>query len=240
MPKPSSRAGPAASSDLKACGVESAQDRRSAREVASDLRRRIQVGQLKPGEWLREIRLADELNAGRSAVREALRFLERDGLVELERFRGARVTTPTLYEMFDLFEVRAALFGLVTRFACFRAPDADLTEIVERIERLVSDADHTTAEQRVNEGVEIGAMIALHASRDAREMMSASHRKARWHFSYLDLMDRSFRPLDEWRDLAEKMRVRDAEGAANAARRIIYFVQQEVINSLAARGAAAG
>src|ERR1700744_1515618 len=165
---------------------EVGRDRRSAREVASALRRRIQAGQLKPGEWLREIRLAEELNAGRSAIREALRYLEQDGLVELERFRGARVTTPTLYEMFDLFEVRAALFGLVTRFACFRASDADLREIIERIERLGSDADRTTAEERVNEGVEIGPLISRHATRDAREMMAASHRKARWHFSYLD------------------------------------------------------
>jgi DNA-binding GntR family transcriptional regulator len=240
MPKSPPSGGPTAVDDPATDGGEGAQGRRSAREVASDLRRRIQAGQLKPGEWLREIRLAEELNAGRSAVREALRFLEQDGLVELERFRGARVTTPTLYEMFDLFEVRAALFGLVTRFACFRASDADLAEIIARIEHLISGAGHTTAEERVNEGVEIGAMISRHANRDAREMMNASHRKARWHFSYLELLDRSYRPLDDWRDMAEKMRVRDAEGAAAAARRIIYYVQQEVINSLAARGAAAG
>jgi DNA-binding GntR family transcriptional regulator len=240
MPKSTPSARPAAADRPATEGDEITPGRRSAREVAGDVRRRIQAGQLKPGEWLREIRLAEELNAGRSAVREALRFLEQDGLVELERFRGARVTTPTLYEMFDLFEVRAALFGLVTRFACFRASDADITEIIEKIEHLISGADHTSAEERVNEGVEIGTMISRHANRDARDMMNASHRKARWHFSYLELLDRSYRPLDDWRDLAEKMRVRDAEGAASAARRIIYFVQQEVISSLAARGAAAG
>jgi DNA-binding GntR family transcriptional regulator len=214
--------------------------RPAARQIASALRRQIQAGQLQPGEWLREVHVAEEMNTGRSAVREALRLLETDGLVVLEKFRGARVTTPTLYEMFDLFEIRAALFGLVCRFACFRAPDADLRVIVERIRSLVSDAPNTTPEQRVNEGVEIGALIARHAAPDAREMMAASHRKARWHFSYLDVAESggSYGPLDDWTDLAANLTARNPEGAATAARRIIYFVQQEVTKALVARGAA--
>ena len=214
--------------------------RLSARDIARDLRRQIQGGQLGPGVWLREVALAQKMNTGRSAVREALRMLQADGLVEIERFRGARVTVPTHYEMFDLFEVRAALFGLIARFTCFRASDADLREIVERIERFVASVHETSVEERHNEGVEIATMMGRHASRDARDMMAASHRKARWHFSYLDLSDRQYRPIDDWRDLGEKLSVRNVEGAANAARRIVYFGQQEVIKALAARGAPTG
>ena len=191
---------------------------------------------------MRQEDLADRHGASRVPVREALRMLEADGLVALEKFRGARVTTPTLYEMFDLFEVRAALFGLICRFACFRAPDADLRIIVERIQNLVANAQRTTSEERVNDGVEIGALINRHAARDARDMMAASHRKARWHFSYLDLTDTggSYGPLDDWTELAAKLTARNAEGAAAAARRIIYFMQQEVTKALVARGAAGG
>ncbi|MGA0608568.1 GntR family transcriptional regulator [Phenylobacterium sp. VNQ135] len=213
--------------------------RSAVREVVRALRRQIQSGQLKPGEWLREVRLAEELKSSRSSVREALRVLAGDGLVEIERFRGARVTTPSLYEIFDLFEVRAALFGLAARFACFRAPDAALREIVMRIERLVADAESTTAEQRVNEGVEIGTLIGLHASADARAMLATAHRKARWHLSYLDLGEAggSYGPLADWSDLAAKLAARNAEGAADAARRIVYYMQQEVTKVLVARGA---
>jgi DNA-binding GntR family transcriptional regulator len=222
--------------------LDTTKGRRAAREIASQLRRRIQGGELRPGEWLREIRLAEELDTGRSAVRDALRLLEQDGLVELEKFRGARVTAPTLYEMFDLFEVRAALFGLVARFACFRAPDEAIQEIVDRIARLVEGVEKTTSEERVNEGVEIGIMISRHANKDAREMMNASHRKARWHFSYLGLAESrgSYGPIDDWRDLAAALAARNAEAAANSARRIIYFMQQEVTKALVARGAAGG
>lgn len=221
-------------------GPEAARSRRAARDIARDLRRQIQSGQLGPGVWLREIPLAEKMGTGRSAVREALRMLQADGLVEIERFRGARVTVPTHYEMFDLFEVRAALFGLVARFACFRAPEAEMREIVERIARFVATADESSVEDRHQEGVEIAALIGKHASRDAREMMAASTRKARWHFSHLDLSDRPYRPIDDWRELGEKLAARNAEGAASAARRIVYFGQQEVIKALAARGPGPG
>ncbi|WP_296596988.1 GntR family transcriptional regulator [Phenylobacterium sp.] len=211
---------------------------KTAREVARLLRDQIQGGEIKPDTWLREIRLAEEMGAARSAVREALRLLEEDGFVELEKFRGARVTTPTLYQMFDLFEVRAALFGLMARFACFRAPDADLEEIVARIRAMLDGAADQTARWRINQGVEIGALISRHGSRDAREMMAASHRKARWHFSYLGLDNSGLiGPLDDWRQLADALSVREAEAAAGAARRIIYFTQQEVTRMLVAKGA---
>jgi len=218
--------------------AEASKDRPAARGIARSLRDRIQAGQLKPGEWLRENRLTEELNTGRSTVREALRLLEMDGLVEIEKFRGARVTAPTLYEMFDLFEVRAALFGLVARFACFRAADADIAEIVRRIHGLAEVADGLTPEGRVNEGIAIGSLISEHASRDARDMMAASHRKARWHFSYLGLSEnRSAEgPHANWLNLAAALSARDADAAANSARRIIYFMQQEVTKALVARG----
>jgi DNA-binding GntR family transcriptional regulator len=212
--------------------------RRSARDVARRLRERIQGGDLRPGVWLREIKLADELSASRSAVREALRMLEQDGLVELEKFRGARVTAPTLYEMFDLFEIRAALFGLVARFACFRASDTDIAEIAGRIDQLVASAPQTPSDERVLEGVRIGALMTRHANRDAQAMMAASHRKARWHFSYLGLAENrsSYGPLDNWRALAAALRDRDPDKAAQSARNVIYFMQQEVTKVLVSRG----
>jgi DNA-binding GntR family transcriptional regulator len=215
-----------------------AEAKRSARDVARHLRERIQGGDLRPGVWLREIKLAAELNASRSAVREALRLLEQDGLVELEKFRGARVTAPTLYEMFDLFEIRAALFGLVARFACFRASDADIAELAGRIDQLVATAPDTPSDERVQEGVRIGALMARHANRDAQAMMTASHRKARWHYSYLGLAENrsTYGPLDDWRALATALRERDANAAAQSARNVIYFMQQEVTKVLVSRG----
>lgn len=211
--------------------------RAHARVVARGLRQQIQAGDLAPGEWMREIKLAEELGASRATIREALRLLERDGLVQIEKFRGARVSAPSPYELFDHFEIRAALFGLAARFACFRAPDSALAEIVARIRALVRTAAQQSAKARFEEGVEIGSLISLHASPDARAMLATSHRKARWHFSVLGLDEGgAIGPLDDWHALGEALAERRAEPAADAARRIIYFNQQEVTKALLARG----
>lgn len=209
-----------------------------AHEVANLLRRQIQDGELAPGEWLREIPLAARLKVGRTNMREALRLLERDGLVEVEKFRGARVTAPTLYQIFDLFEVRAALFGLVVRFACFRASDEALAEIVERVRDLVEHGAELPATQRVQAGIEIGRLMSAHASPEAQQMILASERRARWHLSYAGLADSdtSVGPVDEWRRLGEALSRRDAAAAADIARSIIYFMQGQVTKMLVARG----
>lgn len=211
--------------------------RAQTRDIARRLREQIQSGSLPPGEWLREIKLAEELGASRATIREALRVLEGDGLVQLEKFRGARVSAPTPYELFDDFEVRAALFGLAARFVCFRASDTDVAEIVDRIQTLVRTAGQLSSKARFDEGVEIGSLISHHASSDARTMLAASHRKARWHVSVLGLDERgAIGPLDDWRELGEALANRQADTAADAARRIVYFMQQEVTKTLLSRG----
>lgn len=217
-------------------GAETA-GRALTRDIARRLREQIQSGALPPGEWLREIKLAEDLGASRATIREALRVLESDGLVQLEKFRGARVSAPTPYALFDDFEVRAALFGLAARFVCFRASDGDVAEIVDRIRTLVRTAGQLSSKARFDEGVEIASLISHHASTDARTMLAASHRKARWHVSVLGLDERgAIGPLDDWRELGEALAQRQADTAADAARRIVYFMQQEVTKTLLSRG----
>jgi DNA-binding GntR family transcriptional regulator len=213
--------------------------RSRVREVADTLRAEIQAGEREPGAPLREVVLADTLGASRATIREALRVLAADGLVQIEKFRGARVSSPTAFELFDQFEIRAALFGMAARYACFRASDSDLAEIVTRIRKLVETAASQSAAWRVEEGVEIGGMISRHASQEARSILAGSHRRARWHLSSLGLEERgSVGPIDEWQRLAEALEKRDADAASDAARRIIHRMQQEVTQAVLARGEA--
>jgi DNA-binding GntR family transcriptional regulator len=211
--------------------------RSRVRELVHALRAEIQSGQREPGAPLREVAIADDMGASRATVREALRLLAADGLVQVEKFRGARVSSPTAFELFDQFEIRAALFGMSARYACFRASDGDLAEIVARIRKLVDTAAGQPAAWRVEEGVEIGSMISRHASPDARTILAGTHRKARWHLSSLGLDERGFLgPVDQWRRLADGLEARDAETASDAARRIIFRMQQEVTQAVLARG----
>jgi len=213
--------------------------RTSADDVAVKVREQIQGGRLAPGEWLREVRLCEDFGVGRSTVREALRTLSDDGLVKFERNRGAYVASITLHEMFDLFEVRAALYGLAARFACFRASDPLISEIRAKISKLVDAAERATpADERIRLGGEIFALLAETASPDAQKMIETIGRKSRWHYSYVGLAESpgSLGPVDDWRALADALAARDSEPAASSARQIIYFMQQEVMRVMVARG----
>jgi len=87
------------------------------KEVADQLRRLILTGQHKPGDRLVEDRLSAQLGVSRVPVREALRTLAAEGLVDIPPRRGASVAAISPDVAKDLVEVRATLEGLNARLA---------------------------------------------------------------------------------------------------------------------------
>ncbi len=88
--------------------------------VFNTLRQGILTGELKPGERLMEIHLADRLGVSRTPIREAIRMLELEGLVKMIPRKGAEVARISLQDMQDVLEVRKVLDSLATKLACFR------------------------------------------------------------------------------------------------------------------------
>lgn len=85
-------------------------DQRSTSEqIANGLRDMILRGELTPGEPIRESVLASDLGVSRNTVREAVRILERTGLISYEMNRGASVRKPSREELEDLYAARLAI-----------------------------------------------------------------------------------------------------------------------------------
>lgn len=211
----------------------------TAEDLAHALRLQIQKSELAPGEWLREVRLCAEFGVGRSIVRRALGILADDGLIELEENRGARVSATTVEEVFDLYEVRAALYGLAARFACLRGSDAAIRRMLVKIDQLLSDAAQgVPAEQIIEVSEAIFTEMAECASPDAQKMIEAVRRKTRFHFSYvaLAITANTPGPYSYWRLVRAALVDRDAEKASKAARDILYFMQGEVARIMLAHG----
>ncbi len=80
----------------------------------------IRRGHLVPGQRLTEPDLTRRLNLGRSSLREALRRLEAEGIVELQQFRGARVRQMSRADVLELCEIRSMLEGLAAAAAARR------------------------------------------------------------------------------------------------------------------------
>lgn len=98
-------------------------------DVYARIRRGIVEGRYAPGTRLVEQRLAEELAVSRTPVREAVRRLESEGLVIVERNRGAQVRPLSEPEISDLYEVRARLEAYAAELAAERATAAQVLMI---------------------------------------------------------------------------------------------------------------
>ena len=86
-------------------------------EVAQELRERIYAGTYEAGMQLRQEQLAEELQVSRTPLREALRVLEREGLLRSEPGRGARVVSADVKKLLDAYQLREVIDGLAARLA---------------------------------------------------------------------------------------------------------------------------
>ena len=93
--------------------------------VFKTLRQGILTGELKPGERLMEIHLANKLGVSRTPIREAIRKLELEGLVTMIPRRGAEVAQITEKSMKDVLEVRKVLDDLSVELACERITEEE-------------------------------------------------------------------------------------------------------------------
>lgn len=114
--------------------------------VFNTLRQAILRGELKPGERLMEIQLANKLGVSRTPIREAIRKLELEGLVLMIPRRGAEVAQITEKSLRDVLEVRRALEELAVQLACLRmTPEGveDLKKAAKEFEQVLGDEDIT-------------------------------------------------------------------------------------------------
>ena len=110
--------------------------------VFNTLRQAILKGELKPGERLMEIALAERLGVSRTPIREAMRKLEQEGLVVMIPRRGAQVANITEKDLNDVLEVRIALENVAIEKACDRMTEEEMSKLW----LAAKEFEHTIAE----------------------------------------------------------------------------------------------
>lgn len=102
--------------------------------VFNTLRQAILRGELKPGERLMEIQLANKLGVSRTPIREAIRKLELEGLVLMIPRKGAEVADISEKSLRDVLEVRKALEELAVKLTCDKIKSAQIRELRQAAE----------------------------------------------------------------------------------------------------------
>ena len=108
-------------------------------EVAERLRQRIFAHELTPGTWIDEQKLAEQYGISRTPLREALKVLASEGLVDLKPRRGCYVTEISRQDLDDIFPLMALLEGRCAADAVARAKPIEIREL-KKIHELLENA----------------------------------------------------------------------------------------------------
>ena len=203
-------------------------------EVAAQLRERIFAGELTPGTFLDEVKLAEQMAISRTPLREALKVLTAEGLVRHEPRRGCFVNEVTDQDLDEIFPVIALLEGRCAFEAAQNASDADLAALEDLHQKL---ARHAKA-RRINDYYATNfaiheAIIALAGNRwlagvisDLRKILKLAR------LQQLHAPGRLEQSLSEHMAVFAALKARDAEGA-EAAMRTHLSRQRDALRTLA-------
>lgn len=195
--------------------------------VFNTLRQAILTGELKPGDRLMEIHLANQLGVSRTPIREAIRKLELEGLVTVIPRRGAEVAKITTKNLRDVLEVRRNLEGFAVELACERITperEEELRIAVEEFERAVQ---RTNAKEIAGADVLIHDIIVAAAGNERLTQLVSNLSEQVYRYRYEYIKDRSTHAelVHEHRTIYESICNHDAKAAMEIMK--IHIINQE-------------
>lgn len=199
--------------------------------VFNTLRQAILTGELKPGERLMEIHLANRLGVSRTPIREAIRKLELEGLVTMIPRRGAEVAQITEKSMKDVLEVRRTLDALSAELACERiSPEEEeaLKKACKAFEDAVKTKD-TKAIAKADVAVHDIIAAATGNQRLIQLINNLAEQMYRYRFEYIKDATQHERIIQEHRIIYESIVKKDKEAASEMAKLHIDNQEKAVI-----------
>jgi DNA-binding GntR family transcriptional regulator len=191
-----------------------------AEQAADELRNLILLEKLAPGASIPERETAAALGVSRTPLRESLRILASEGLVEISPNRAPRVANPSLAELKSLLQVQGALEALAGELACEVATDDELQAILdrEREMRAMSDGSEPLEFFQLDMGFHVSivaasrnpVLIETHATNNSRL----------WRARFISSRQRLNRPaaLDEHQRIATALFKRQPDETSKALR----------------------
>lgn len=216
-------------------GKESGNEYLPLRDVVfNTLRKSILTGELKPGERLMEIHLADKLGVSRTPIREAIRKLELEGLVTMIPRRGAEVAQITEKNLRDVLEVRSALDALAVELACERITQEQLKQLKQACDQFEVETKKGDANQVARADVALHDIILAASGNERLVQMigNVSQQMYRYRLEYVKEEAHYERLIQEHRRIYEAIRDGDKETGASVIKAHIANQEKAVIQRI--------
>jgi DNA-binding GntR family transcriptional regulator len=196
------------------------------------LREAIRSGELKPGQRVMEVEVADWLQVSRTPVRDAIRRLESEGMMEHEPRHGLVVARLDRQAVMELYVMREMLESTAAQLCARHAADMEVQELLDLVERertLQGDYEALARHNRqFHEAVHRGA----HNRYLEKSLITVSDTIGLFGESQMRLPHRAEQALAEHSEIAQAIQRRDADAAAEAARRHVRAAQRERLKRL--------
>lgn len=202
--------------------------------VFKTLRQAILTGELKPGERLMEIHLANRLGVSRTPVREAIRKLELEGLVTMIPRRGAEVADITEKNLRDVLEVRRALDALAVELACDRISEEEQKHLKEACERFEKATETKDVTKIATEDVKLHDIIVKATGNERLALLvnKMSEQMYRYRLEYVKDAATHRQLVKEHRIIYESILNKDKKTAAQAVKTHIDNQEISIINQI--------
>lgn len=202
--------------------------------VFNTLRQAILKGEMEPGERLMEITLANKLGVSRTPIREAIRKLELEGLVNMIPRKGAVVASISEKDMKDVLEVRITLEELAVKLAVKNMEPED----IEQLRAAAKGFENAVISRDIVDIVE--ADVAFHDiiynktgnSRLIQIINNLREQMYRYRLEYIKDARTHSILISEHNDIIEALRSKDVEAAKNAVREHIANQERGITRAI--------
>ncbi|RCX16079.1 GntR family transcriptional regulator [Anaerobacterium chartisolvens] len=210
-------------------------DYKPLREVIfNTLKEAIIVGELRPGERLMEVQLADKMGVSRTPVREAIRKLELEGLVNMIPRKGAQVADLSVKDIMNVLEVRASLDGLATALSAQRITEDEIKELKHVLSQFISNVEKENLPGIIKKDVEFHDIIYRSSRNEKLIQISSNLREQVHRFRVIYLKDYISTKdiMHEHMEIYDAIVSKDPEKALVLAQKHIKNQEVTIVNSI--------
>jgi len=210
-------------------------DYKPLREVIfNTIREAIILGELKPGERLMEVQLAEKMGVSRTPVREAIRKLELEGLVEMLPRKGAHVADLSVKDIMDVLEIRATLDGLASSLSASRITEEEIKELRHLLQQFENYIEKGSTQGVIKKDVEFHDIIYRSSRNEKLIQISNNLREQVQRFRVIYIKDygSSRELVKEHADILNAIANRDCEAAMKFAQRHIKNQEETIIRAI--------
>ena len=192
-------------------------------QIAESITDAVLRGEYQPGDRVREQELASQFQVSRGPIREALRILEKSGVVRILPQRGAHITQLSAKEVNDLFDVRRSLISLLARTVS-PAPQTLLKSLDQQVQILETLGDQENAtEEHAKTSLRLSRLIlaACNNHRLVEILESLINQTARYTRLGLREPQQRAHSAATWRSFVSALEAGDGDAAATALESLV-------------------